>query len=367
MKTLYSHVQFCALIFSLLFLLSCNAQDKTKMQEDGTSVPTDSTVELAKVSNEATPFQQEPNLDVQISAFVRRIFQDKSGNLWFGTNGDGVCRYDGESLEYYSTDNGFGGVAVRAIVEDKEGNLWFGTSGGVTKYDGKSFANFTEEDGLSSNDVWSMCVDRAGNTWVGTWGGACRFDTTSSEFTPFPIPPAPKLDPLRGVTSLKIVHSIMEDRAGNMWFTVGAGGVYKWDGDSLTNISEKDGLCNNSVNCILEDKDGDLWFATHHNGVCRYDGTSFTNITETEGLSGTEVWSIYEDKSGNIWFPSEGFGVYRYDGNSYTNFFRSQGLDSRGVQCTLEDREGRLWAGGYLGLYRLEGESFIKVSKDGPW
>ena len=81
-----------------------------------------------------------PNIDAQISAFVRRIFQDKSGNLWFGTNGDGVIRYDGDSLEYFSINEGFGGVAVRGIVEDKKGNVWFVTNGGVTKYDGESFA-----------------------------------------------------------------------------------------------------------------------------------------------------------------------------------------------------------------------------------
>jgi ligand-binding sensor domain-containing protein len=47
----------------------------------------------------------------------------------------------------------------------------------------------------------------------------------------------------------------MEDRAGNIWFATN-GGAYRYDGKTLTNISEKDGLCNNSVNCILEDKDG---------------------------------------------------------------------------------------------------------------
>ena len=72
----------------------------------------------------------------RVSDFVRRIFQDKNGHLWFGTNGDGVARYNGESLAYFNLKEGFGGAAVRAIIEDKEGNVWFGTSGGITKYDG---------------------------------------------------------------------------------------------------------------------------------------------------------------------------------------------------------------------------------------
>ena len=54
----------------------------------------------------------EPVVDAQISEFVRRIFQDKRGDLWFGTNGDGVIRYDGGFLEYFSIGEGFGGVCV---------------------------------------------------------------------------------------------------------------------------------------------------------------------------------------------------------------------------------------------------------------
>jgi ligand-binding sensor domain-containing protein len=79
------------------------------------------------------------------------------------------------------------------------------------------------------------------------------------------------------------------------------------------------------------------------------------------------VRRIFEDSKGNLWFGTNGDGVCRYDGKSFTNFYLAQGLDSPGVQCTYEDREGRVWAGGYLGLYRLEAGSFIKIGKNGPW
>ncbi len=300
---------------------------------------------------------------LQISAFVRRVFQDQSGNLWFGTNGDGVCRYDGDALEYFSINEGFGGVAVRGIVEDKEGNVWFGTERGLTKHDGQSFTNFTEKDGLIDNDVWSIVIDNKGEIWIGTLQGVSRFD--GRVFVPFALPEA-EPDPMRGVTSGKIVHSIMEDSKGNMWFGTG-GGAYIYDGKSLSNLSEEDGLCHNSVNCILEDKDGNIWFATHHNGVCRWDGKSFTHFTAEDGVNGTEAWNLYEDQSGHVWFPIENFGVYRYDGKSFTNFQKKQGLTSNAIQCTFEDREGRFWLGGWMGLFRYDGKSIFSVGKNGPW
>ena len=61
---------------------------------------------------------------------------------------------------------------VRSILEDKRGNLWFGTyGGGVSKYDGKCFTNFTEKEGLINNVVLSILEDKWGNLWFGTYGG----------------------------------------------------------------------------------------------------------------------------------------------------------------------------------------------------
>ncbi len=322
---------------------------------------TDTATTKAPLTNHGDPSSQPDPL--RISDYIRRIFQDKKGHLWFGTNGDGVCRYDGDSLEYFSVNEGFDGVAVRGIVEDQVGNVWFGTERGLTKFDGTCFTNFKEKDGLIGSDVWSITIDSQGMIWVGTLDGVSRFN--GKVFTPFVIPAA-KPDYSRGVTSAHIVHSIMEDRKGRMWFASNAG-AYMFDGATLTNISEKDGLCDNSVNDIFEDNAGNVWFATHHNGVCRWDGKAFTHISTKDGVTGTEAWKLYADRSGNIWFPIEHSGLYRYDGKVFTNFHRKQGLHSEAIQCFLEDREGRIWAGGAFGLFRFDGNSFSPVTKNGPW
>ncbi len=311
--------------------------------------------------NQGDPAAQPDPL--RISDYIRRIFQDQKGNLWLGTNGDGVCRYDGKSLEYFSVDEGFGGFAVRGIVEDNDGNVWFGTERGISKFDGQDFTNYTETDGLIGSDVWSITIDSKGEIWVGTLDGVSRFD--GKIFRPFEIPEA-EPDYSRGVTSARIVHCIMEDRQGRMWFASN-NGAYVFDGNSLTHVSERDGLCDNSVNDIFEDAQGNVWFATHHKGVCRWDGKSFTHFDSKDGVEGTEAWKLYTDKSGTIWFPIEHSGLYRYDGKVFENFHWKQGLNSGAIQCFLEDREGRIWAGGAFGLFRFDGGSFSPVTREGPW
>ncbi len=109
-------------VIAVLFILGVVGATHAQHSEP-TELPEESTAE-PRETNGNQPAIQDPGPDVYpspnaISAFVRRIFQDKSGNLWFGTNGDGVIRYDGDSLEYFSINEGFGGVAVIGIVEDK--------------------------------------------------------------------------------------------------------------------------------------------------------------------------------------------------------------------------------------------------------
>ncbi len=59
------------------------------------------------------------------------------------------------------------------------------------------------------------------------------------------------------------------------------------------------------VSSILEDQNGNLWFGTD-GGVSRYDGESSTHFTEKEGLSNNSVLSMFEDRSENLWFGTNG-------------------------------------------------------------
>lgn len=303
----------------------------------------------------------------RVSEFVRRIHQDRQGHLWIGTNGDGVLRHDGEALETFGPEQGFGGDAVRAIVEEERGHLWFGTSGGVTRYDGQSFTNYTLDDGLPSQDVWCLCLDRSGVLWVGTLLGACRWDPGEARFTSFYLPPAAEADLERGVSSRSIVHSIVEDSKGGIWLAQSTAGVYRYHGGELSLLSAADGLPDGSVNCVLEDRQGRMWFATHHGGVCRYDGERVEDVSGAAGARGTEAWDLFLDAAGNVWFPIEREGLFRFDGTRGERFGPASGLSSPAVQCTFQDRRGRIWCGGYTGLYRLEGSRFVHVGRGGPW
>ena len=311
-------------------------------------------------------FPRDPLLDHQITDYVRRIFQDSRGDMWFGTNGDGVIRYHGGSLQGFSVREGLGGEAVRGIVEDRDGNVWFGTNGGLSRWDGAGFTNFPVARvpaNAAANDVWALTIDSRGTIWVGTLAGAFAFD--GQAFEPGELPPV-KPDVSRGVSSARLVHAIMEDSRGRLWFAT-SGGVFIRDGDRLQHLTTADGLCGDVVNDVLEAPDGSFWFATHHHGVCRLKDGVFTSFGAADGVEGEEAWDLFADRAGNVWFPTEHFGVYRFDGRSFRRFGTQDGLLSPAVQCTYQDPQGRIWVGGYLGLYRQDGERFINLTAELPW
>ena len=282
------------------------------------------------------------------SSYVCSVLEDKSGNLWFGSEGGGVSMYNGKSFTHYTEKEGLSSNMVYAILEDKSGNLWFGTyGGGVSMYNGKSFTHFTEKEGLNNNAVWSMLEDKSGNLWFGTWGrGVSMYNGKS--FTHY--------TEKEGLPN-NIVLSMVEDKSGNLWFGTYGGGVSMYNGKSFTHFTEKEGLSNNIVFSILEDESGNLWFGTNGGGVSMYNGKFFTHFTEKEGLSNNYVMSILEDRIGNLWFGTYGGGVSMlelsgaegYNGKSFTHFTEKEGLSNNIVRSILEDRSGNLWFGTYGG------------------
>jgi len=303
---------------------------------------------------------------------VGSMVEDWQGRLWFGTSGNGVCRYDGKEFVAFTSEDGLAHDAVPCILEDRQGALWFGSGepcrqsgAGVSRYDGSRFAIFTTKDGLAHNTVSSILEDREGNLWFGCGspcgareGGVSRYD--GKEFVTFTTEDG---------LACNHVFCMVEDREANLWFGTYGGGLSRYDpsassggaGNAFVTFPAEQGVPPFCVRCILQDQEGNLWLGTQGGGVSRYAGEEFTAFTTEHGLANDIVLCLLEDREGYLWFGTMGGGLSRHDGAQFAHFTIEQGLPSNGVMRLLEDREGDLWFGTWSGACRYDGTRFTTL------
>ncbi|MEO0339282.1 MAG: two-component regulator propeller domain-containing protein [Bacteroidota bacterium] len=363
------------LVIVVLFITACQGQKR----EQSAAKPSALTKKVVSLPTPGTPPppQVNPLNDPSlVSQYIRTIFQDSRGTYWFGPAGRSVASYDGDTLMYYSMEAFFAGNdlldretgnSVHSTAEDAAGNVWFGTHIGLIKYDGKTFKNYTSNSGLTETNISrnSMLLDQSGQFWVGTQGGLFLYDPEADRKGEPCFSLFGKLPPI----TVKDIH---QDRIGNIWIASGERGVFRYDGSSVQNFTEKDGLSDNYAGGIAEDSKGNIWF-TIEAGICRYDGTSFTEFKSEIGIPKYDVWGILIERGTDIvWITARGRTI-RFDPSvpltnpdAYKIFKPEDGLNCC-VQSMYQDQEGNVWWGAGEGLFRFDGENFYKVKRDGPW
>lgn len=219
-------------------------------------------------------------------------------DLWFGYNANDLYRYDGTSLfelklprkdlkkafgsetegvPFESNNNS--PYAVYGVEEDKDGNIWFGTvTAGAFRYDGNSFLWFGEKELSTLPDgrvpgVRSMIQDKDGYFWL------------SNFYSKYKINPGlPKgyeklkaVDLPKDLVKNKILYfnSGLTDNEGNLWMTTYGGGVWKYDGKTLSNFEINNKTEEVLLICIYQDNNGIIWLGTNNDGVYKQNGDNF--------------------------------------------------------------------------------------------
>lgn len=309
---------------------------------------------------------------LKFASGIRAIFQDSNGNYWLGSHNEGVSYYNGNSFEYFTTNEGLSDNQIRSIEEDKNGKIWFGTAKGVSVYYKGKVTNYSTK----SNEPKYKWNETNGDLWfnAGEKDGLNRFDGINMNYLIFPKPKNENPDNSYGVTD------VSKDNDGKVWIAT-YGALFNYDGKMVNIFDHKNlKLKYNEflhIRSVLADSKGRIWIGNNGIGVLLMDGNAVINFSEKHHLihptstrrgdkseAGTleHVFAIEEDSEGNIWFGDRDTGAWRFDGKNLTNYILDKNLKSQMIWTIYKDNSDNLLFGmANGGVYKFNGKSFDKM------
>jgi signal transduction histidine kinase/ligand-binding sensor domain-containing protein len=258
---------------------------------------------------------------------VTTIFAAKNGDLWVGTEKNGLFRFRGqEQLEHFTFENTAGGLrsnTIYAIFADRENVVWTGTNRGVSRFDASSPDNQTLSENGNSNFVRTIFRSSDGRIFAGTNRGLFALDGNAWR-------------EIEGFAS-KPVYSVAEDAAKQILIAAPSG-LFGFDGKVKTNgdtraVAEFRGktyaaifgrgvveietqtaiFINDAATAIFADPEK-LWIGTARGEVFTFDGKETRQEKSPEILRGAAIRKIAASGAGEKYFSGER-GLFRLIGD----------------------------------------------------
>lgn len=309
---------------------------------------------------------------------TRSIVCRNDGSIWTGARNGMLTVFNSEG-QLVNRKSFIPNMYV--MHEDRQGNLWIGTRGDglyVMDAGGRTVGHYTHNDDLysiSNNDIYDIAEDEAGNIWIATWGGGVnlvksdksRFLHKGNEMTGYPKEGFDK------------VRRITHDGQGTMIVST-TWGLLTFDTSNNQTLhfhttrqvpNDTTSLRANDVMQVLVCRNGDIYVATMGGGVQKIisehllqDTLKFQTVRGMNEGRGN-VLSMVEDRQGNIWIVRES-QVNCY--NVKTGQLEQYGPNSMSEAAELTeakpaiDNDGNIWIGAIGGVMTFNAGQISKSS-----
>jgi len=155
---------------------------------------------LVHVSNQTAqqPTIQFYNKSAEGACFLNAdmilcLHADMNNNLWVGTNGNGIARFDKskKQFETFTTKNGLKSNIPESITSDMYGNIWIATSV-ISKYDihKQTFTHYFQPDEIKSSFIVNACANsKSGDLLFASSRGMYVFNLSEDQTVEAPSSP----------------------------------------------------------------------------------------------------------------------------------------------------------------------------------
>jgi ligand-binding sensor domain-containing protein/signal transduction histidine kinase len=260
--------------------------------------------------------------------------QDYENNLWIGAQ-RGAYFIGKQKAVHFTAANGLTNSAVSAVYCDKDHNIWLGTQGsGMYRYEGGNHLVYSQLQGGNSSDVvMSITRDKQNNILLGTAGnGIMKYSngTLSHLWAP------------QSGNGSAFIQSLFTDKDKNVWIGTDQLGIWKYNGSAYTLIK---GTEHASINHMVADGNNTLWIATPL-GVYYYGNSKITRLPGISSFT-TVVYPLGRDSV----LVGTQEGIRLVINKKLDTKFKLGALSTSSILCILSYRDNLLFGTDDGGLY----------------
>ncbi|GGX24130.1 sensor histidine kinase [Aquimarina muelleri] len=339
---------------------------------------------------------------------VYDIIQDKIGYLWLGTQGGGLCRFNGEEFKIWNENDGLQSNYIHSLAFVND-SLFIGTKSGLSI---KTKNKFTNINGPRINKIYQIknkiyLATNIGvyeyrknrglikvnlnpkiNTsvindivfdnklfWIATNKGLWKLNNIQKDasiierHSPFDFTAAifhknkifatsfnhgilvlntnAKTYGNRWIKKVTRVTNISKHNNNELWFSTDNEGITIIDSEvyqQKKKINKTNGLGVSHIRKTIMDRQSNIWIATSGGGFYKYFQNNFTHYDQNNGLKGNHVYAVHSIKN-DIWASNSEAGLIKIDSLGIHHIPQEERVSEVKIKTIANDALGNIWAG----------------------
>ena len=270
---------------------------------------------------------------------VMSMDEDQQGNLWIGTNSNGIIVRDEGGISNRIVHNDLSSYSlasnhVSVIYIDNENIAWVGTSKLGASFAPVNHAGMMVFNTPYKGDIGFFCQDSYGKLWIGYDGYGLFCADTGAHFTK---------NNSSLTSDLVIGGRLAQDKS--MYIGTYGGGILRMDErGTITPVWQKYSQLAYARR-VIQDKEGNFWIGSTMNGLCEVSKTGgFKNYTFTNSVLRTNAITdmVYSEKE-DLLLISTSTGLYMLNAKKRLQAVPLEALKTASINALCIDSRGLRW------------------------
>jgi PAS domain S-box-containing protein len=315
---------------------------------------------MAETSRSVRPIplsdKRQPPDETEVQVGSGGILFDNDGALWITSLGDGLRRSPapellrgrikefGTAVESFTGKDGLSDDYVRKILQDREGNIWVGTNNGLDRFRKTNLVPlilpFKPRFGV-------LAPADAGDAWVENLASMVHVHGGQA-------------DPSQPIPSQAL--SAYRDPTGTIWWLC-IDAVYRYNAGNYTRLPLPPSFPKPYVQtgiAATEDGSGTLWLAALREGLFYWKKGGWQSLESASEFAKLRPRAAFTDWMGRAWFGYDGGAMIILDEGKIQRVFPAD-ASPVGSMKAIGGRGRHLWVGGDSGLAFFDGNRFRRI------